>query len=1020
MLLMFLITASNAQVPVTLFNQFLGKYDFTMIGNTMNDHPNTGSDPNCYILTQTSATLNLTPNQTIEAAYLYWAASGSLTQGDLDIKLNGVPVVVDRTFTVTAGSAPALPIYGAFADVTAQVVATGNGVYTVSDFDINSIIGPYCGTGLNFAGWSILVIYKDPTLTNNLVNIYDGFSRVDAIFNELTIQLTNLNVLHVVGNRIGFLAWEGDENIANEERLKINGINVSNPPLNPATNVFNGTNSFTGSNTLYNMDLDYFDINAFTNIGDNSLVVRLESMQDAVIVNNMVVVLNSEVPDATITIQTDATACDVRDIKVDYTVSNLNSTDVLPAGTPIAFYADGTLVDSSATVNPIPIDGSESNSITITIPSTIPNNFTLLVKVDDDGAGNSNVIEFIEDNNTDEKEILLGTTPSVFPANNITVCDSNDDGIETLDLTIPGNQILGTQTGVTVTYYLDQTNADNGTNDIDTPGTYVNSSSTETIFVRLEDPAGCYIVTSFDIEVIAPSLISHTIPDLVECVDEPDSTGIVTDLTSQESFILNGNNPADFTISYHTSESNARAGINAIATPNSYQNITNPETIWVRIVDSDNCVQYGSFNIIYNFNPSLVTATLETCSLDGPGTFDLSEANDLVTLNTTGIVFTYHETQADADNGINPLPTNYTPDDETATVYVRAVNEFGCYSVIEISLETVINNAEINNVYAICDDPWKINDGTAIFDLTTYQSQIENALVIPGAIVTYYTSQANAEAGTNPIINATEFENTSNPQFIYARAANPDGGCGGVARFKIEVLAVPEFELPPYIAFCENDETIYEFEEGFSTYVWTDPNGNVIGNSAIVEFQTEGIHTLQVTGNTNACPAMREVEVILDNAPIITHIEVNGNTVSVFPIGGESPYEYSYNQGLTWHDYFVLTDVPSGVHSMLVRSKYGCVSEAKLFGVLGIPNVITPNGDGYNDYWEIRALEMYPDAHIKIFDRYGKIFVDRKLGTNFRWDGKYMGNPLPSSDYWYIITIEEGKSLSGHLTIRNK
>src|SRR5690606_5135756 len=211
---------------------------------------------------------------------------------------------------------------------------------------------------------------------------------------SLTIQLNNLNVLHLVGNKIGFLAWEGDQNIAVFEQLRINGDLVSNPPLNPADNAFNGTNSFTGSNELYNMDIDYYDINSFTNIGDDSLEVQLNSGQDAVIINNMVVVLNTEVPDATIEVEPIIGPCDERDIEFDYTVSNIIATQVLPAGTPIAFYANDTLVGTSATQNDIPVGGSEDNTITLTIPDEIPNHFIMKVKVDDDGLGNGTVYEF--------------------------------------------------------------------------------------------------------------------------------------------------------------------------------------------------------------------------------------------------------------------------------------------------------------------------------------------------------------------------------------------------------------------------------------------------------------------------------------------------------------------------------------------------------------------------------------------------------------------------------------------------
>lgn len=161
-LLLFSVVMIKAQ-NIAIFEQFLGRYDFTMIGNTMNEFPN-GANGYCDFLTQSSAALNLTAGQDIEAAYLYWAGSGSLTQADLDILLNGNPVTVDRTFSTTIGG---LPVFGAFSDITTLVQTTGNGTYTVSDFDLSAIISPYCPTGGNFGGWSILVIYEDLTLTNN-------------------------------------------------------------------------------------------------------------------------------------------------------------------------------------------------------------------------------------------------------------------------------------------------------------------------------------------------------------------------------------------------------------------------------------------------------------------------------------------------------------------------------------------------------------------------------------------------------------------------------------------------------------------------------------------------------------------------------------------------------------------------------------------------------------------------------------------------------------------------------------
>ncbi|SMC46954.1 T9SS type B sorting domain-containing protein, partial [Moheibacter sediminis] len=67
----------------------------------------------------------------------------------------------------------------------------------------------------------------------------------------------------------------------------------------------------------------------------------------------------------------------------------------------------------------------------------------------------------------------------------------------------------------------------------------------------------------------------------------------------------------------------------------------------------------------------------------------------------------------------------------------------------------------------------------------------------------------------------------------------------------------------------------------------------------------------------------------------------------------------------------------------------------------------------------LRGLEVYPNTRLQIFDRYGKIFVDRMIESSFSWDGKYNNQPLPSGSYWYILILESGEKLSGSVNIRN-
>ena len=255
--------------------------------------------------------------------------------------------------------------------------------------------------------------------------MFDGLESVSATNTNLTINLSNINVLDNDGAKIGFLAWEGDQSLAVNETLQINGNIISNPPLNPADNAFNGTNSFTQNQAMYNMDIDFYSIENNISPGDTSAVIDLTSGQDFVMINTIITVLNSQLPDATISIDTiqGGDLCGDRELQLTYTVYNLNCTDPLPTGTPIAFYANTTLVGQSQTNAIIPIDGEQTNTITITIPTEIGADFQLNVFVDDNGSGVSTVFEIIEDNNQDSALISLPELPEESILQNIALCD---------------------------------------------------------------------------------------------------------------------------------------------------------------------------------------------------------------------------------------------------------------------------------------------------------------------------------------------------------------------------------------------------------------------------------------------------------------------------------------------------------------------------------------------------------------------------------------------------------------------
>lgn len=99
----------------------------------------------------------------------------------------------------------------------------------------------------------------------------------------------------------------------------------------------------------------------------------------------------------------------------------------------------------------------------------------------------------------------------------------------------------------------------------------------------------------------------------------------------------------------------------------------------------------------------------------------------------------------------------------------------------------------------------------------------------------------------------------------------------------------------------------------------------------------------------------------------------------------------------------------------------GCLSkdstDIRVLFSYQIPEIITPNGDGYNDFWVIDWLVGFPAHKVRLFDRSGKqIFSASPYGND--WDGHSdKGELLPSGTYFYEVTGIGKKPLRGMVSV---
>ncbi len=139
--------------------------------------------------------------------------------------------------------------------------------------------------------------------------------------------------------------------------------------------------------------------------------------------------------------------------------------------------------------------------------------------------------------------------------------------------------------------------------------------------------------------------------------------------------------------------------------------------------------------------------------------------------------------------------------------------------------------------------------------------------------------------------------------------------------------------------------------------------------------------------------------------------------------GGTYPYSINWDRGLPDNEAF-FNDVYWGSYVATVTDINNCVTVDSVFvdytftSCLVIPNAFSPNGDGFNDLWIIEGLELYPNAELRIFDRWGARVYYAEHAPDNPWEGTFDGRPLPIDSYHYIIELNNGEPpVTGNITI---
>ena len=422
-------------------------------------------------------------------------------------------------------------------------------------------------------------------------------------------------------------------------------------------------------------------------------------------------------------------------------------------------------------------------------------------------------------------------------------------------------------------------------------------------------------------------------------------------------------------------------------------NIPNPTatpststTYYVTVTSVYNCHDIDSVRVNINQAPQFTSSSDSTnCYGDanGSASINISQPQNYTYLWSTG----------DTTTSISNLTAgNYT---------ITVTDTIGCYAT-----ETI-------TVY----QPDQLTDSIIVSNISCYgDTNGQIMLSVTGGTIPYNFTWSNSQTTQNINNLSAGFYNVT---------IIDKNGCH-ITSSNISVAEPSEINLSTYstdlLCYDDTTSTININANGgtgdFTYYV----------NGLLTAYQVNnlgaGTYYIEVRDSNN-CPEYDTVTISqptqISATDSIYYQNFGGNIV-VNASGGTGTYAYLWSTGEKQNQ---INNLSSGTYTITITDANNCefTADYNIDIPLIIPSAITPNGDGYNDTWNIINIEAYKQIKIEIFNRWGdEVFTFDGSGYDYKttsnqWDGTYKGKLLPVAGYMYIINLGNGIIKSGPVTL---
>jgi len=254
-------------------------------------------------------------------------------------------------------------------------------------------------------------------------------------------------------------------------------------------------------------------------------------------------------------------------------------------------------------------------------------------------------------------------------------------------------------------------------------------------------------------------------------------------------------------------------------------------------------------------------------------------------------------------------------------------------------------------------------------------------------------------------------------------------GCQLVAQYSVGTLTNIDADAGDDMMLCVGSSLILNGSGG-GFYSWS-PAGTL--SNAFAANPTANpteTTTYVLTVSIGNCVDVDSVTVTMyDIPPVDAGNDVTiptGGTIGLNANGAVTGWQYSWTPEATLDNPGVTnpfaTPLETTTYYVTVTDENGCTNMDSIVVTVvpGIkfPDGISPNGDGINDFWIIDNIELFEDAIVEIYNRWGQMLWQSAPGYPIPWDGRYKGEDLPVGTYYYVIRSDNFEQpFTGPITI---